>query len=611
MIYDAVMATLGEAFIAVHADMAPFRRELKAESKKDMDILEEAYGKKLAKVVSDAISDGAEEGGRAGGKKAAKGLGDGIKDTLGGKESSIWLSVAGALGSALDNGISSLPNEVKAALVGGILAASPVILAALAGAIGTAIAAGFLGLGVALATQFESVQTRWASFISGVRVSLVSAAQPFEVALLGVLDVAQDRFAEWEPLLKRIFGSLAGNLEPVVSALLDATEYILDAVDANLDNIDIFAGGIADAIYILGDGLSTIIGLILELGDDGRKAFLDMVYFLTAMAVGAVELVAWLTKAYNVIRDFAQGTDDLILLLAPFLLLFKGIANEVDNASVSNKAFAYTNVELGVSATSVISATKAEEKAMKELADSVKDAADATWYAIDSQIAFEEALDDIQDSIKENGKTLKIESEEGRENLRALGNAIKIAQKDAAERTEQGKMNADQIVAAYNAEIERIFKVAEALGLSRDKIREVYGAQLDLIKLPPPSLEWLENMRMLSAATASNLERANKAAWNLPNRIGGPQPFAEGGVVRGPTVALIGEAGTEAVIPMTKPARAAQIMRQSGLDQMFGGGGDVQVSVYLGNEAFDQHVQKIVVQDSRAQARQLGYGVRG
>lgn len=115
---------------------------------------------------------------------------------------------------------------------------------------------------------------------------------------------------------------------------------------------------------------------------------------------------------------------------------------------------------------------------------------------------------------------------------------------------------------------------------------------------------------MYAAGAANALERANTAAWNLPNRIGGNKPFAEGGIVRGPTQALIGEAGTEVVIPMTRPGRAAELMRQSGLAQMLGGGGDISVQVFLGNQAFDQHVQKIVVQDNRANARQLGFGVR-
>jgi len=40
---------------------------------------------------------------------------------------------------------------------------------------------------------------------------------------------------------------------------------------------------------------------------------------------------------------------------------------------------------------------------------------------------------------------------------------------------------------------------------------------------------------------------------------------AEGGIVRRPQVALLGEAGPEAVVPLTRPRRAAEILAQSGL----------------------------------------------
>lgn len=42
-------------------------------------------------------------------------------------------------------------------------------------------------------------------------------------------------------------------------------------------------------------------------------------------------------------------------------------------------------------------------------------------------------------------------------------------------------------------------------------------------------------------------------------------PFADGGVVYGPTAALIGEAGPEVVIPLTRPQRAVDLVQQSGL----------------------------------------------
>jgi phage-related minor tail protein len=41
-------------------------------------------------------------------------------------------------------------------------------------------------------------------------------------------------------------------------------------------------------------------------------------------------------------------------------------------------------------------------------------------------------------------------------------------------------------------------------------------------------------------------------ASNFGNVIGGIMPFAEGGIVTGPTVGLVGEAGPEAVIPLDR-----------------------------------------------------------
>jgi hypothetical protein len=41
--------------------------------------------------------------------------------------------------------------------------------------------------------------------------------------------------------------------------------------------------------------------------------------------------------------------------------------------------------------------------------------------------------------------------------------------------------------------------------------------------------------------------------------------LANGGIVYGPTRALIGEAGREVVIPLTRPQRAAELAERSGL----------------------------------------------
>ncbi|MFG2404285.1 phage tail tape measure protein [Streptomyces brevispora] len=61
-----------------------------------------------------------------------------------------------------------------------------------------------------------------------------------------------------------------------------------------------------------------------------------------------------------------------------------------------------------------------------------------------------------------------------------------------------------------------------------------------------------------------------KIKSGLPSSVRGLLPFANGGIVNGPTAALIGEAGPEVVIPLTRPARARQLAAQSGLLDILG-----------------------------------------
>jgi TP901 family phage tail tape measure protein len=56
--------------------------------------------------------------------------------------------------------------------------------------------------------------------------------------------------------------------------------------------------------------------------------------------------------------------------------------------------------------------------------------------------------------------------------------------------------------------------------------------------------------------------------------------FASGGIISRPTFALVGESGPEAIIPLTRPARARQVMQQAGLAGA-GGYGTINVNVVV------------------------------
>jgi hypothetical protein len=77
----------------------------------------------------------------------------------------------------------------------------------------------------------------------------------------------------------------------------------------------------------------------------------------------------------------------------------------------------------------------------------------------------------------------------------------------------------------------------------------------------------------------------------------------------GPAWRWTGEAGPEAIIPLTDPARAKQLMDQSGLSQMQDGG-DTNVAVYIGNEQLDARVVKVQSKGFKAFGRGMKYGPR-
>ncbi|MDI9829681.1 phage tail tape measure protein [Streptomyces sp. KAU_LT] len=71
--------------------------------------------------------------------------------------------------------------------------------------------------------------------------------------------------------------------------------------------------------------------------------------------------------------------------------------------------------------------------------------------------------------------------------------------------------------------------------------------------------------RILSAIGNIGSQIVQKVKSGIPSSVRKYLPFAKGGIVYGPTHALIGEAGPEVVIPLTNPKRAVQLVQQSGL----------------------------------------------
>lgn len=605
---------LGQAFVEVHADLTPFRRNLQRDLKRITDDFE----KQLSNSLGSGLQRSAQQSGQRIGDTLGRETSRGMQKHLGNKDAGIFVSITSALASALDDGISALPMEVKAALVSGILATSPLIAGALATAISGGVALGVAGLGIALGSQFERVQTAWTGFVSRLRLQLVSSAGAFEQVLVNVFALVEGRFARLGPVFERLFSTAATFVEPLFNSLLNAMEAFLGHLDEALGGSGAFLEELGRGIETLARAAGMALAIMVSTGEDGRKAFRDLVAAVAGLVIGFSLLVAVLTKVYGLIRDTLSAIDRapiLIKILFPWAAGIGAVANATDDASEANTAWLHTNTDLLDSQGRVITKTKEEEQAIKALRDAINSAADAALDAIMSNVDYEESIDRLAKSLKENGKNINIDTENGRENVRAFAKSIQDLRKDLVDRVATGQLTTEQAVAQYNREIERIEALGNSAGITDQQFYDLYGTAIALGELEiAPDTSGIDD----ASASAQTLIARMKEIIALAKVIGGgaasgalagARGFAQGGFVYAPETVSVAEEGPEVIIPLTKPARAAQLMRQAGLDDM--GGGETQVLVFIDGQQMEGRMVQVAQRVSAQQGLSLAQGFRG
>lgn len=599
------MAVLGEAFIEVRSDLGPFVKNLDKEVKRAAENME----KQLSASIKAGLSGGDGKDGERLGDELGDGVGRGMKRRLGDKRKPPWVNITAALASALDDGISALPAEMKASIVLGILAALPFISAGLTGAVAGALGAGLAGVGTLLAFQFTEVEEAGKSLVATLREQLVSSAQPFVNVLRSAFRFIEIRFDELGPRLERIFASSATFVGPLTEGLVDAFDFLTESFDAVRDDLRPFVQELGHGFAILGMAIGDALEILVNTGEEGQEGLRDLFFAAGLLIGGFAQLLALLTELYGVVRDISEVVP---FLIGPLSIFFEAS----DNAAEGVGNYGDATQLLTTRIYGAISATDTETKAIKEAAAAMDKARDAAFGLIDATLDYEQSIDDLDETLKENGRTFTAETEKGRENIRAVGDAIKAAQTEAERRFQQGKLSAAEAQQFYQDEVNEILRIAGAHGITEQAIRNVYDEALKLVNLPDPDVGWLNQITDSANLTRAALQRAVDEARKLNSGTGGGKghggftEFGDGGIVHTPTQAIIGEDGTEVVIPLTKPSRAAQLMRQSGLANMLQAAATL-VQVFVGNEQLDARTVQIVERNNQALSASLAFGARG
>lgn len=603
---------LGEAFVAVKADLRPFTKDLEKELTKVVTTFE--------KRVNESLNNLRLGGGNAKdfGSKLGNEFGDGFANSfgrkMGDKKKPPWLSIPAAFAAALDDGISALPTEVKAAIVAGIIGALPFVSAGLAGAVTAGVGIGFAGLGTFLAFQFEEVRERGTDFADAIRTRLIEAAKPFGTTVIAAMDTIENRVnTRIGPLLDNIFAKSAPFVGMLTEGLLGGIEKILSVIESRMDDIGPLVEEAGAAFEVLSMAVAETLRILIDTGEAGQEGFRDLVYFTGILVLNLAQVIGFLSEVYGTLRNMAE--DPVIaFFMGPLFPMFVDSSN--DAASSTNTLTNSSNA-LSTEFEGLIPKTQKQEQELKRMAKALEDASKATIGLLQNQVDFERSLDDISDSLKENGKTLDINTEKGRQNVEEFISGLKEAQEVAQDRLEAGELTAQQAAELYNQEIAQIRALATQAGITSSQFDVLFG---DIINVAQIQLDAQKmgiiptNDALGDAVNTARQLRAQLdaiARFRLPKM--GTRPFSEyadGGVVHGPTPAIVGEAGSEVIIPLTKPARAAQLAQQSGLAAMLGGNAGSTVQVFIGNEQLDARMFRIVEKNNGRQAQNLAYGAR-
>lgn len=327
----------------------------------------------------------------------------------------------GSAGIAAKAGTSVGP--VVGAAIGA--AAAPIVVSALSSALSAGAGAGVLGAGVMAAVNADK----------GIQSAGITAGQRFSKALgenavtslrgpilksLGIVSDAGDRL---NADLGRTFAEIGDDLVPLTRKFVGAGEAVSGSLLEAARNSGPALDGLGDSVTLLGDGVADFVDI---LADGGPEAASN----LRLIAGATADLARYTATTLDQLSKLANNawiTGPLIPLLRKH---YEDAANASDDLTGSNAALAPGLDESAEAATASAKAVADAAMSYDELAESMNKVTSIQQELYGSEVDVREAVIDATRAIQENGSTIDLNTEKGRNNRAALLDLAQALGKD-------------------------------------------------------------------------------------------------------------------------------------------------------------------------------------
>jgi len=483
-------------------------------------------------------------------------------------------------GEAFENLTSILPGQLEKLLRNPKIAAAAALLGneiigLIGAAMGSAIALGTLAGGIALAISKDK---RLQEAGKALGKQLFSGLQDAAHDTLGKEIEKAFEFLKGSNFaggivndFRSAFGALAPTIVPFVSDLAHGLSTISMAIR------DFVTGSGAKIIELIGDGFvqvsDAVAGLIQDLDEagPGMRSLVQDIFSITSALVTATGKVITFSASVRDLLDFKDTRTPIEKFgnMEEFFRISRESVAQYDKqladgnlAAASRSAIEQARagtIKVMGEATALLAekynqergAALATAKANGTLKKSKDEVNAATAQAIDLQskydsllqksisasINYEQAIDDLDIAIKENGRTLNTHTQKGRDNFRQAEEVAKGA-KDIALEVYNSTGSLEAAKKKYGELTKPLRDNFNNTEANRKKLKELNAAYGDFSQLPDIKKNvsvQLKNFNEVAAAVRSLTGNKTLSINVIKRNVSkDPNAFATGGAVKGP-----------------------------------------------------------------------------
>jgi ABC-type transporter Mla subunit MlaD len=426
--------------------------------------------------------------------------------------------------SGITDSIQSIPSSARGILIGSAIGIGAVMSPAIGGIVSGAIVGG-LGVGgviggIVAASGDPRVGDAWKEFAAQSLTPEAFGREAFvgpTIAAIGELQDALDDIDLGDTLEKA-----AVFVRPLAHGVGDFARNIMPGFNRALDNAGPVIAELSQGFGDMGKALGDMVGDMSE----GEGAAKGMRYTFMLLN-GAIHVIGDTMHGLGVALDFISdkgagvtGAMEDIAHWVPFFMPFADAFAEMNDDL--ERLNAGTTVTIGaIDRTG--DAVEDNTADWDELHNSIMEVVRAENLYFERTMAipeavdsFEQAIDDFNESLKENGRTFDSNTEKGRNNRDSMRDMVVEAQNIRTAMIAQGQSISDAN-RAYEENIARIEAIAKAAGITKQQLQQMAG-----------------NYRL--TFTITTVGRAPRITYGgtVQSFGAGILEYAEGGLVPGP-----------------------------------------------------------------------------